>query len=164
MDKETNEILQMTKIYNYKEERVIFIMSKGVLLSLSLFSMFFTGTHGKSLFVCAFVYMLTIFSDYFSLYRTTQKTDKSWKISTTLFVLCLIFTGIFFIGMVIPINVSEDLNYITFFKTDKEVLFKFPCVIVEIILYIIMILASTFYIMEMTGILNRKLPFSSENN
>ncbi|WP_302967837.1 hypothetical protein [Intestinibacter bartlettii] len=168
MSKETSDVLQSDVLqkkieYKYAEERVIFIISKIALLSISILSIFLTGTHEKNLFVCSFVYMLTVFSDYLSLYRSIEKTDKSKKISTGLFILCSIFIVIFFIAMIVPMEVSEDLKYIIFLKTNREFLFKLPYIIVELITYILMILASSFYIIEMTGVLNRKSLFLNKN-
>ena len=65
--------------------------------------------------------------------------------------------------MIVPMEVSEDLKYIIFLKTNREFLFKLPYIIVELITYILMILASSFYIIEMTGVLNRKSLFLNKN-
>lgn len=146
--------------YNDREERVIFILSKITILVISFISIYLTGTHGKNLFVCGFIYMLPILSDYLTLFRTTKKTEKSYKVSLRLFISCIFFTLIFVIGVFANIEIANGGQSISFFKTNGELIFTLSNMIVEATLYIIMILTSSFYLFEIIGVTNRKMILS----
>lgn len=135
----------------------VFCIIRIVILLLSIFGIYITNTHNQALFVSALVYMGAILADYIIILLTTDKTSEQFKITVGVFIGQLIGSGIFLLGATNLLALNIKTKKMAFFNPGGECIWNITNPLGEFPVYLILIICSAAYILEYSGILQRKV-------
>ncbi|HSQ89456.1 hypothetical protein [Romboutsia sp.] len=146
-----------------RKKNTVFCIMKIITQIVGIIAIGISDTHGQFLFLSSFVFMVPIVSDYFTLLLTTNKNEKQFKITAVATILNSLLALVFLLGamniVVLDLNNSKlILKYI-----NGKTMFSSTYYFKEVPIYLLMFISSSSYIMEFTGILERKIVVPKKN-
>lgn len=145
------------------KKNVVFSIMKILTQIIGIVAIAISDTHGQFLFLSSFVFMVPIVSDYFTLLLTTNKDAKQFKITTIATIVNLLISIIFLLGAMNVVNIDLSSNKLILKYINGNTIFSTPYSLKEIPIYFLMFASSSSYVMEFTGMLDRKIIAHKKN-